>query len=176
MAELLLMRHGKSDWREACADFDRPLNPRGERDARAMGEWLARQERLPPAILASPARRARQTAVAVAMALNRSPDDIDYRDALYLADRETLVRLLGDRLRAGAQRLLLVGHNPGLDELVTWLAAALPSRTASGKLMTTAAIAAFSVPDGRLLRPASGRLRFLVRPKALREAGWPDLS
>ena len=176
MAELWLMRHAKSDWHEPRPDFDRPLNARGERDALAMGEWLARQSAPPATILASPARRARQTASLVATAWGFPIERIDYRDALYLATRDTLARLVGERLRDGQQGLLLVGHNPGLDELVAWLAGTPPARTRSGKLMTTAAVAGFTVPTGRLLTRGGGELRFLVRPKALREAGWPDLS
>jgi len=175
MAELWLMRHAKSDWREPVPDFDRPLNGRGERDALAMGEWLARHTAAPESILASPARRARRTARLVAAAWDLPEDCVEYRDALYLADRDTLVRLVGERLRDSVESLLLVGHNPGLDELVTWLSDTPPGRTRNGKLMTTAAVAVFTVPAGRLLVPRTGRLRFLARPKALREAGWPDL-
>lgn len=176
MIELWLMRHAKSDWDVPYSDFDRPLAARGERDARAMGEWLARQTAPPESILASPARRARQTAMRVAAAWGVPRERIDCRDALYLAGRDTLVRLIGEGLGDGRRSLFLVGHNPGLDDLVAWLADTPPGRTPGGKLMTTAAIAAFMVPPGRPLAPRAGRLRFLARPKALRAAGWPDLS
>ncbi len=167
MPELLIMRHGKSDWHQDRPDFDRPLNRRGERDARAMGEWLAGQSPRPARILASPARRARQTAEAVAAALALPPAALACRDALYLADRATLLRELSPALAESDTPLLLVGHNPGLDELVAWLAPSPPPRTAGGKLMTTAAIAAFSLPAVDPLVAGVGRLRFLVRPKEL---------
>ena len=176
MIELWLMRHAKSDRDAPFSDFDRPLAARGERDARAMGEWLARQTAPPEMILASPARRARETAARVAAAWGVPRERIDDREALYLADRDTLAHLIGEGLGDGQRSLLLVGHNPGLDELVAWLADTPPGRTRSGKLMTTAAVAAFTVPPGCPLAPRAGRLRFLARPKALRAAGWPDLS
>ncbi|HBJ28222.1 histidine phosphatase family protein, partial [Cobetia sp.] len=60
--ELLLMRHGKSDWSVAADDFHRPLKERGKRGAQRMGAWLAQEALVPDAILSSPALRARATA------------------------------------------------------------------------------------------------------------------
>jgi phosphohistidine phosphatase len=166
MPEWFLMRHAKSDWHaNARDDFSRPLNARGQRDARRMGEWLQEQGGRPDLILASPASRARQTAQAVAAAVGLPAAGICYRDALYLAERAMLLAMLQE-VEAAGTRVLLVAHNPGLDALVTWLAAAPLARTPSGKLMTTAALAWFSVPAGRL-RAGDGRLRALWRPAEL---------
>ncbi len=174
--ELLIMRHAKSDWSGNHPDRERPLNRRGEGDARAMGEWLAGQRLTIGEVLSSSACRARQTAEAVAAAVGLAPARIRFRDDLYLAGRPALVRILDEALRQAGAGLLLVGHNPGLDELVAWLAAEPLQRTPQGKLMTTAALAAFRIPAGQPLRSGIGTLRFLVRPRELRKAGWPDAS
>lgn len=167
-AFLLLMRHAKSDWHAAVAsDFDRPLNPRGRRDAPRMGRWLRRQGIVPERVLASPAKRACQTAEAVRDALGLDPGRLWLHDKLYLADRRTLTRMLAETGRNPGP-VLLVAHNPGLDDLVTWLAADPPPLSPSGKLMTTAAIAWFELPGGLdRLEAGCGRLLGLWRPAEL---------
>lgn len=165
MGDWMLMRHGKSDWQAGAPDdFSRPLNARGRLDAARMGEWLAEPARRPDRILASPAQRARQTAEFVAQAAGLGPDSIEFHDALYLADRATLLEIL--QLQPEAAWVLLVAHNPGLDELLCWLSAEPPPRTASGKLMTTAAVAWLRVPAGTP-RAGTGVLHGLVRPADL---------
>ena len=176
MPNLLIMRHAKSDWNTGVADVERPLNPRGRRDAKAMADWLARQAPRIECIFSSPARRARQTAEIVAETMELDATRVIVQQALYLASRRTLVQVLNAQLPRCTAGLLLVGHNPGLDELVTWLASAPLPRTAQGKLMTTAAVASFAVADGQSLAPGAGRLRFLARPRELRAAGWPDMT
>lgn len=172
MRDWLLMRHGKSDWhRGAQDDFSRPLNARGRRDAARMGAWLAAPAHRPDRLLASPAIRARQTAEIVAQEAGLERDAIELCDALYLAGRRTLLEVLQARATTG--RILLVGHNPGLDELVRWLSAGPPPRTSSGKLMTTAALAWLEVPAGSP-RSGSGALRMLLRPGDLDRTGSPQ--
>ena len=169
--QLLLMRHAKSDWQAAVtSDFERPLNPRGQRDALRMGRWLRAQGIVPERVLSSPAQRARQTAGAVREALGLEPDRLQLRDELYLAGRATLRQVLaGEEDAVGP--LLLVAHNPGLDDLVRWLAASPPPLSASGKLMTTAAIAWFEMPGGfGTLEAGRARLLALWRPAEL--ASW----
>lgn len=167
-ARLLLMRHAKSDWQAAVpSDFERPLNPRGRHDAPRMGQWLRAQGIVPEVVLGSSARRARQTAEAVLAALGLEADRLRLRDELYLAGRATLRQVLAEEGGA-AGTVLLVAHNPGLDDLVSWLAASPPPLSASGKLMTTAAIAWFELPDGfARLQAGRGRLRALWRPSEI---------
>ena len=66
---LILLRHGKSDWSEPVSDFQRPIKPRGFREASKVGAWLKEQDILPQLIVSSPARRARETAETVAAAI-----------------------------------------------------------------------------------------------------------
>lgn len=168
MPTLYLMRHAKSDWHSAAqADFDRPLNQRGAKDAVRMGQWLAVQGLRPEVLLASPAQRARQTVLAVAETLGNKDSEVVFKQDLYLADRATLLNILRT-IPDTTDSVLLVAHNPGLDELVQWLASEPPPLSESGKLMTTAAIAVFELPAGwAKLQRGGTRLQQLQRPREL---------
>ena len=165
---LYLMRHAKSDWHSAAtSDFDRPLNQRGASDAARMGRWLQQEKISPSLILSSPAQRAKQTALAVVDELEMNPEQIQFNKDLYLADRATLLNIL-QAVPDTADSVLLVAHNPGLDDLVEWLASEPPPLSVSGKLMTTAAIAMFAVPEPwAKLKRNTASLRQLLRPKEL---------
>jgi phosphohistidine phosphatase len=122
---LHLLRHAKSSWDDpALRDDERPLAPRGRRAAAALRGWLDgartpgdRRSRI-DLVLVSPAVRARQTWEAVAPALDVGEVRTDA--TIYEASAQTLLTLV--RSTPSAHRsLLLVGHNPGLHELATWL-------------------------------------------------------
>jgi len=168
MHSLYLMRHAKSEWHSAAkSDFDRPLNQRGSKDAARMGQYLQQQNIKPGLVLSSSAERAKQTALAVVDALHMNPDQILFNKDLYLADRPTLLKILHS-VPDATDSVLLVAHNPGLDDLVEWLAPEPPSLSESGKLMTTAAIAMFAVPKPwAKLKRNTTRLVQLLRPKEL---------
>ena len=132
-----------------------------------MGEWLKAQDLQPQVLLASSARRARQTVLAVAEILGIKDDRVAFKDKLYLADRSSLVNALRE-VPTSTEAVLLVAHNPGLDELVKWLSSEPPMLTESGKLMTTAAIAMFELPTGLAgLERGGAILRQLMRPSEL---------
>jgi phosphohistidine phosphatase len=162
------MRHAKSDWHSAArSDFDRPLNPRGSKDAVRMGQWLHQQNITPSLILSSPAQRAKQTALAVAEAMGLEQERVQFNKELYLADRATLLNVL-HTVPDTTDSVMLVAHNPGMDDLVDWLAPEPPTLSDSGKLMTTAAIAIFDLPVPRAkLKRGAASLRQLLRPKEL---------
>lgn len=167
--QLLLLRHAKSAWTtETATDFARPLNKRGERDAPRMGRWLREQGLIPDDVLSSPAERARQTTLKVCKELNFPADRVRWEPRVYDATAGDLLRLLTD-CPAQARRVLLVGHNPGLELLARYLCPAL-TMPSDGKLLPTAAVAVLDV-DGewRQLEPGKGRLAALMRPAALAE-------
>ena len=168
MPTLYLMRHAKSDWHSAAqADFERPLNQRGVKDAARMGQWLHKQNIAPALILSSPAQRAQQTALAAAEAMRLDAGRIQFNKDLYLADRPTLLHILHG-IPEQTESLLLVAHNPGLDELVEWLAPESPPVSESGKLMTTAAVARFELPGGWAnLQRGGAILQQILRPREL---------
>jgi phosphohistidine phosphatase len=111
---LLLLRHGKSDWHEGEADFDRRLAKRGRQSAALMGEYLEEHDLIPDAIVTSPAARALSTAEIIQEAL----DDIELveEERIYEGSLETLLAVVQE-LPDEYGRVLLVGHNPGFEEL-----------------------------------------------------------
>jgi phosphohistidine phosphatase len=131
--QLLIMRHAKSDWgAEYAQDFDRPLNPRGIKSAKAMAKWLRNKGLTPDLIVSSPARRAEQTATLVLKGMNLDPAMITRDERIYEARPGDLLKVI-DTYREGVLRMLLVGHNPGLDSLVQYLSKHQPQTALSGK-------------------------------------------
>jgi phosphohistidine phosphatase len=119
-AQLLIMRHAKSDWNLPVVDFDRPLNARGRAALESMGRWLQTQNLQINALYSSPAKRAASTATGIAPFVDYSPDAIHWEPRLYHASLDTLLLLLADWL-VEDRTILLVGHNPGLESLVLHL-------------------------------------------------------
>jgi phosphohistidine phosphatase len=160
---LMLLRHAKSSWDdEALPDHDRPLSKRGKKAAPRMGILLAEEELVPDLIRSSTAVRARKTAEAVAKACGYR-GDIEVSEGLYLA---TAGKILGEAQTATADsvgRLLLVGHNPGMEDLVSILV--------EGKeAFPTAALAIFEMQIDRWAELELGvkaKLAHLWRPKEL---------
>jgi len=123
MKRLTLVRHAKSSWANpGTPDRDRPLAERGERDSRKMGRRLVARKARPSLILSSPAVRAHSTAKAIAAALKYPSEFLQLEDEAYLAAPEELVELV-QRQRDDFSDLMLVGHNPGLTDLVNQLLA-----------------------------------------------------
>lgn len=121
MKRLCLVRHAKSSWGDPeLRDFDRPLNKRGVRDAPLMADRVA--QFCPSAsIISSPAQRAKTTAEYVATSLGISVSDIQFDKSLYHADPEDVLEVLREQNNA-VETIVVVGHNPGLTELVNGLA------------------------------------------------------
>lgn len=133
-----------------------------------MAQWIVDAQLAPDQILSSSAARTQATAHAVASACGVDPSDIEIDQNLYLADEYTWRQAIAQR---PAGRLLICGHNPGLDDLVETIADRPATRTASGKLMTTAAVAHFRLDNDRWsLETASAHLVQLVRPADLEDA------
>lgn len=164
--ELLIMRHAKSDWSSgASGDFERPLNRRGREAAPRMGRWLIEQRLHPDQVVSSPALRAAQTARLVTAELGFDERQIDWREEIYEAAPGTLLRLLA--VLPALPRTLLIGHNPGLERLLAYLVASLPSPE-DANLLPTATVARLRLGDDwGDLQPGSGQLLALVRPKSL---------
>ena len=167
MIDLMLMRHAKSDWSSHTADIDRPLNSRGSRDAVAMGGYLEQTGLVPDKMIISPARRTRQTAELLLRNLPVDGQQVIVDRDLYLADIETL-REIGELYTADDQRILLLAHNPGMDDMVSYLANKAPPLSANGKLMTTCAVADFAVASiDTIKRPGRADLQGLYRPREI---------
>ena len=143
---LVLIRHAKAA--DGPVDIDRPLAPRGIRDARAIGEWLSEAQLTPDRVVVSPARRARQTWEGAAAQLAIAPvahvDDRIYDNevpALLDVVRETPAQI---------KTLVLVGHNPSFADLAYALDDGNPVPEAIQELLTgfpTSAVAVYDVPS-----------------------------
>jgi phosphohistidine phosphatase len=138
---LLILRHAKSSWADSSIDdWQRPLNDRGRRDAPRAGEWLRARGLIPDIIISSDAVRARSTAEAVATASGYSQEIVS-EPALYHATPEDVIDVLNG-VDDEARAVLIVGHNPGLEDLVSRLAG-------ESHGMPTAAVFVFDVPITR---------------------------
>lgn len=142
--QLILLRHAKSDWHsEARSDHARPLNHRGRKDAPKVGRWLSAQGYQPQRIVSSTANRARETLQLACDASAWGKLDIDFDDTLYLASETAIVELITNNLRV-CDRLMIVGHNPGMDSVLLGycpdISVALNDNLGH-KLMTTATLA-----------------------------------
>lgn len=162
MKTLLILRHAKSSWDNAhLADHERPLNERGQRDAPRMGRLLRSSGLVPDLIVSSSAERALTTAEAVALAC-------DYDKPIHVTRR--LYHALPDAYLAAVrefaqdeERVMVVGHNPGIEDLVERLGGEL-------QRMPTAALAQVEFDISywlELKEDAPCRLINLWRPKEL---------
>jgi phosphohistidine phosphatase len=167
MFDLMLMRHAKSDWSSYTADIDRPLNDRGRQDALRMGIYLSRKKLVPDRVVVSAAQRTRETVDLLVKNLPLDKTNIIIDRELYLADKEMLCDVIELYARDN-QRLLILAHNPGMDDVVNYLADTLPPLSSSGKLMTTGAIACFKMDSVQAVKkPGLGKLQKLIRPKEI---------
>lgn len=162
MKRLYLVRHAKSSWRDReLSDEARPLNKRGKRDAIRMGEYLARVRKVAPdLVMASPARRARDTVILLTGALGYSQDRIVWQRGIYTGDASdllTLVRQVDD----GCREAMLVGHNPYLTDLANLLSGETVKRVPTCGVFCLD----FDVETWQALVEGSGKTAFFDRPK-----------
>jgi phosphohistidine phosphatase len=136
---LLILRHAKSSWDDASLDdHERPLNARGRRDAPIMGALLRDESLLPDVLITSSAVRAQTTAQAVAEAADYT-EQIVVDPLLYQASPEDVRAVLKTVPDTNARTVLIVGHNPGLEDLVEQL-------TGERQDLPTAALVRLALP------------------------------
>ena len=160
MKSVLILRHGKSSWKDqGLTDHDRPLNKRGKRDAPHMGALLKNEHLVPEVIISSTAIRARTTAEAVSKASGYK-GEINLNRSLYAAEPEAYFDVMHD-LSDDYVRALIVGHNPGLEEVVEML-------TGEIQLMPTCSLAHVKLPVDSWLKidyKIKGKLAGIWRPR-----------
>jgi phosphohistidine phosphatase len=165
---LFLLRHAKSAWDDpARRDRDRPLTPRGRKAARRVGRWAKKHGIRPQLVVCSNAVRAQQTLQRVLPGLGEPA--VWTEVTLYAAGAETLlarIRTLPDEV----DEAMLVGHNPGLMDLVLLLAAPSPLRDRAGVNVPTGALAELEadVECWADVSPGKALLTRLVVPRELR--------
>jgi phosphohistidine phosphatase len=173
MLRLMLLRHAKSSWSSpGMQDAARPLSGRGEAAARLMGGYMARHSLVPERVLCSPARRTRETWAAIAAQWSTDMDII-FDQRLYAAPAQvvlSVVRAQDDAARA----LLVIGHNPGLQEAAELLIAAgdVELRERLREKFPTAALAVidFTIDKWNSIHERSGRLDRYITPRSIAAA------
>jgi phosphohistidine phosphatase len=162
MKTLLILRHAKSSWNDSTLDdHERPLNKRGLKDGPRIGKLVREHGLTPDVIISSDAVRARLTAEAVADAAGYA-GDIRFDGTLYAASPADILAVLRTVTSTTARTVMVIGHNPGLEELVARLTGEQPD-------LPTAALAQIVLPIDRwrdLKASTRGRLEGLYRAVA----------
>lgn len=167
MKQLLLLRHAKSSWKDSeLPDRERPLAPRGRRAAALMAEHLREQAVMPGLVLCSPALRARETLARIEPALSGRVSAL-IEPELYAASAHRLLERLGE-VDAEVDSVLLIGHNPGLQELAIDLAGSGEQLDSVRRRYPTGALATLEFAGSwRDLRPGCAELVDFVSPQQL---------
>jgi len=165
--QLWLLRHARAEAGDSMMeDADRPLSHAGRGQADRLGEWMYDQGLRPGLIVSSPAVRARQTTELVCQRLEFDLNHVHYDPGLYLASRDDLPGLI-EGMTVPHGPLMLVGHNPGLEELLGWLCTEPLPRTQEGQLLTTANLARIRIEVSGNFVEGSGQLIELTRADEL---------
>jgi phosphohistidine phosphatase len=166
---LILLRHAKSAWPDDVPDHERPLAPRGRRDAPAAGRWLRKSDHVPDRVLCSTARRARETWQLAEEKLRAHPATV-FEDRVYGASSADLLDL-ARQTQADFGALLIVGHDPAIRDLTLELASGQADDAGTEALgrvrvkYPTAAIAVLSFSGGWAeLGPGQARLAVFATP------------
>lgn len=169
MKNVYLLRHAKSSWEDlSVPDFQRPLAQRGREAAPLVGEYMKDEGLIPDAVLCSGARRAVETWELIAPSLGSPRVNVD--DNLYMASPSTIIAWL-TRLQPEIESVLLIGHNPGFEEVAERLASNGKNKALKrmrGKFPTGAlAVIRFNVDGWSSVAEGTGYLERFVRPKDL---------
>lgn len=170
MKRLTILRHAKSSWDDPhLEDFNRPLNDRGWKAARRMGRELEKRGAKFDLVIASPAARVRETIDGLTEKLKLNVD-IRYEPQIYEASLGTLVEMVRD-IRESARSVLMVGHNPGLQQLIVELTHEAPDdrRSRVERKFPTAGLATIKLPVDRwnAVTAGIGEIAELILPKEI---------
>jgi len=161
--ELLIFRHGKAVNSTAADDISRPITDRGKRGSQRMGVWLWQKNIRPDYIISSTAERAYVSAQKLCKAMGVDPASIVTDRPIYKADLKTLLSVLAECPKK-KQRVLLVGHNPALTELLLYLLGGKAPLPDDGKLLPTATLARVVMPaNWKKLEFGGAQLKSLTR-------------
>lgn len=159
MKTLYLLRHAKSSWKDkTLADIERPLNRRGRKASESLGDFLRKQKIVPDLVLSSSAVRARQTAEIV-LETARVSTELRFDERIYEAGSNRLLAVVR-QIEKSKQAVLLVGHNPGLEEFLNLL-------TGDAEIMPTGTISKVVLKgsDWASTGLKGGTLEWILKPK-----------
>lgn len=163
---LYLMRHAKSSWGDPeLADHDRPLSPRGLKAAARMAEVILREEISPGLVLCSSARRAQETLAPIQQAIGEGAQ-VEVEERLYSAGADQLLRRLR-RIPSSAASVMVIGHNPGIQELAVQLVGDQAAQARLNVKFPTAALAVLrtDTPGWRALNQGDAELVAFLKPR-----------
>ena len=178
MKTLTLLRHAKSGWDDPVSrDFDRPVNARGKRASEVMGKWLRDNGVAFDLIIGSPAIRVVETIEHLAIGYGEAMTP-NWDKRIYLASAEDLLEVI-QGAPDSADRVLIVGHNPGFEDLVLMLVPEVigdEARDAVEEKYPTAALAeiSFDVDHWTDVRAGQGKLIWFKRPRDVDPALGPE--
>ncbi len=156
MKRLVILRHGKSSWDNSLLDdFDRPLNERGKENSLDMGFFLFEMLGVSDIILSSSAKRTFDTAKNVAKAMKYPAKEIISDSTLYLASVITILNFVG-KLSDTATSCILVGHNPGLTDLVNYLGVRLDNLPTASAICFT-----FDTDNWNEISPSNAKFEWI---------------
>ena len=163
--QLYLLRHAKAEpWSPLGNDFSRALSERGINDARLVAAWARETLPVPDTILCSPAKRTRQTLAPLLGHWPQLLSTTDYIDSMYGASLNMLLTLAEDAF-SYSERVLMVGHNPGFEQLL--ISVLQRNQAAPIKRMATGTLAIIEFPSGFKREAHDGILKHRVRGKNL---------
>lgn len=168
MKHILLLRHAKSSHDDSSLDdFDRPLAKRGLKDAPRMGSFAKQTGHAPDIIVSSPAKRAKQTTELFADAVGIDRSQIDWNENFYYGSSFDYVQEI-QRADDSADRIMLVGHNPKMEETVSLLCSDHRSYIAR---MPTAALVCFEHPaiQWKQVKEGTARIKWMMIPRLLKK-------
>ncbi len=162
MKRLVILRHGKSSWDNSFLDdFDRPLNERGKANSSDMGVFLLEKFGMPDIILTSTAKRAFDTANNAAKSMKYQTKEVISDSALYLASVNTILKSVG-KLSDTATSCILVGHNPGLTDLVNFLGVRLDNLPTASAICFT-----FDTENWNEISPSNAKFEWIKLAREL---------
>lgn len=163
MKQVLLLRHAKSSHDDSSLkDFDRPLAPRGKRDAPAMGNFAKETDYLPAAIISSPAKRAKQTTHLFLDGAGLDENLMHWNEDLYYGSSQDYLQAIQNNEPA-VNTIMVVGHNPKIEDITRRLCGNGSVR------MPTAALVCLEQPakEWSQIREGMASIKWMMIPKLL---------
>ena len=158
--QLYLLRHAKAEpWSPLGNDFSRPLHSKGIRHMQMLSDWALKTLTPPDTVLCSPAKRARETLAPLLCQWPKLLASTDYLDSMFGASLNMLLTLTEDAF-SYSDRLLLIGHNPGFEEMLINLLR--KNQTVNIQKMATGTLAVIEFPGGFKRGAHDGVLLFMV--------------
>jgi len=165
--QLYLLRHAKSEpWKPLGNDFSRALSQAGTRHARCLADWAHATLTMPDTVFCSPAKRTRETLSPILALWPQILSMTRYIDSMYGASTELLLTLMNDAF-SYSDRLLMVGHNPGFENVL--MSVVQHSQRVNISNMSTGTLAVIDFDSGFTRDSRNGDLKHMVRGKELLE-------